>query len=298
MQRQATREPPAPGAAPDIFADLTAWLEQQKQAGVERIYLPPAVRAELFEDIAISPVIPQPAPSPERPPPSEPMPAARPPVQPAARPPSRPAAAPPPSAPPSATDRDWPALASAVAACTACDLHRTRDLPVFGEGSRQAELMMIGAAPGAGEDRDGRPFTDAAGELLGKMIGAMQFSRSEVYLTNVVKCRPAGGRRPTAAEAEACRNYAVNQIKLVRPKVIVLLGEVALHTLLGPRSLTRSRGHWHEFAGIPVMPTYHPAYLLQSPKAKREVWSDLQQAMRRLGRDPRETMRQTRMTKS
>jgi DNA polymerase len=131
-----------------------------------------------------------------------------------------------------------------------------------------------------------------AGQLLTKMIGAMQFARSEVYIANIVKCRPPGNRNPEPDEVEACLPYLQRQIECVKPEVIVLLGAVPLRALLGGRSIRRERGQWRDFHGIPVMPTFHPSYLLRLPEAKREAWADLQQVMHRLGIDPQATKSQ------
>ena len=171
-------------------------------------------------------------------------------------------------------------LCREVAGCTRCALHLSRNNTVFGEGSTNAGLMFIGEGPGFEEDRTGRPFVGKAGQLLDKMISAMQFSREEVYIANIVKCRPPDNRVPMPEEAAACLPYLVKQIELVSPKVIVLLGATAAHYLLGKQEgITRLRGRWLDYQGIPVMPTYHPAFLLRKPEAKREAWSDLQQVM-------------------
>lgn len=177
---------------------------------------------------------------------------------------------------------------SAVASCNRCGLCRTRNHTVFGEGNLQAELMFVGEGPGADEDAAGRPFVGRAGQLLTKMIAAMTFTREEVYIANVVKCRPPGNRNPAPEEAAACLGYLKQQIALIRPKVIVCLGGVALSFLCEHSGgITRARGHWLEFDGIPVMPTFHPAYLLRQESAKKDAWSDLQQVMRALGRTRR-----------
>ena len=214
------------------------------------------------------------------------------PVPPRAAPP--PAAAPqfvsPPPACPSANvaAMDWDELEAAVMQCRACRLCETRRNVVFEDGSRQAELLFFGEGPGADEDAQGVPFVGRAGELLTKMIRAMQFSREEVYICNTVKCRPPGNRNPEPDETEACRAFAERQIELVNPKVIVILGAVPLRFLFpqiygGIRSL---RGKWLEYKGIRVMPTYHPAYLLRTPTAKADAWKDLQQVMAVFGKKP------------
>ena len=183
---------------------------------------------------------------------------------------------------------NWDDLAAAVAGCRACRLCETRRNTVFEDGSRQARLLFFGEGPGADEDAQGIPFVGRAGELLTKMIQAMQFTREEVYICNTVKCRPPGNRNPEPDETEACRAFAERQIELVHPEVIVLLGAVPLRFLFpkiygGIRSL---RGNWMEYQGIRVMPTYHPAYLLRNPAAKAEAWHDLQQVMSIFGKMP------------
>ena len=180
---------------------------------------------------------------------------------------------------------DFPALARMVQQCTNCRLCRSRTNVVFGEGDPNARLMFIGEAPGADEDRQGRPFVGKAGMLLDKMISAMQFSRQEIYIANIVKCRPPENRMPTPEEAQCCIAYLHRQIELVRPEVIVLLGATAAKCLLNVTSgISKMRGRWHSFNNIPVMPTFHPAFLLRQESAKREAWQDLQQVMARFGK--------------
>ena len=199
-----------------------------------------------------------------------------------------PAAAPPsPQGPLPLPMADLEALRAEVCACRRCPLHATRLNPVPGEGDPHARLMFIGEGPGADEDRQGRPFVGAAGQLLDKMIAAMQFRREEVYIANVVKCRPPGNRVPMPEEAEKCLPFLREQIRLIRPEVIVLLGATAAHYLLQRQEgIMRLRGRWLEYEGIPVMPTYHPAFLLRQAQAKRDAWEDLKQVMRRFGKEP------------
>ena len=200
--------------------------------------------------------------------------------------PPRREAPPAPAALPDVSGMDWDALSAAVRDCRNCRLCETRRNTVFGEGNIHAELMFVGEGPGADEDATGRPFVGRAGQLLDKMIAAMTFAREEVYIANIVKCRPPGNRNPGLDEAEACLGYLKRQIALVQPKVIVCLGGVALSFLCRQAGgIMRARGHWIDFAGIPVMPTFHPAYLLRQESAKRAAWSDLQQVMRALGRE-------------
>lgn len=172
-----------------------------------------------------------------------------------------------------------------VLECRRCPLAETRHSVVFGEGDPHAKLMFIGEGPGYDEDMQGRPFIGKAGQLLDKMIAAMQFQREEVYIANVVKCRPPGNRVPSPDEAAACIGYLKRQIELIRPEVIVLLGATAVNFLLGKREgITRLRGKWLGYDGIAVMPTFHPAFLLREASAKREAWADLQQVMKVFGK--------------
>ncbi len=168
--------------------------------------------------------------------------------------------------------------------CRNCELHQRRNNVVFGEGNPQAKLMFIGEGPGMDEDEQGRPFVGAAGQLLTKMINAMQFSREEVYIANIVKCRPPNNRVPLPDEANACLPYLERQIEVIQPEVIVLLGATPLQYILGLTGIMRRRGQWGEYKGIKVMPAYHPAFLLRRPEAKRDVWSDLQEVMKLFGK--------------
>ena len=178
-------------------------------------------------------------------------------------------------------------LCETVRNCRNCPLCETRLNAVPGEGDPRARLMFIGEGPGADEDRQGRPFVGAAGQLLDKMIAAMQFRREDVYIANIVKCRPPRNRAPMPEEARACIGYLEHQIRMIQPEVIVLLGATAAHFLLErEEGIMRLRGRWLEYQGIPVMPTFHPAFLLRQESAKREAWEDLKQVMRRLGIEP------------
>lgn len=164
-----------------------------------------------------------------------------------------------------------------------CKLCEGCTQPVFGDGNPKARLMFIGEAPGADEDIQGRPFVGAAGKLLDKIINAMGLKREEVYITNVVKCRPPGNRKPEKEEVEACEGFLFREIAAVKPRVIVTLGATPLFSLLRIKEgITHVRGNWYEYQKIPVMPTFHPAYLLRSPDKKREVWEDMKQVMARL----------------
>jgi uracil-DNA glycosylase family 4 len=170
------------------------------------------------------------------------------------------------------------ALAAVAATCTRCRLSEGRQKVVFGAGNPAAELMLIGEGPGAEEDRQGLPFVGAAGELLTRIIQAIEMTREEVYIANVVKCRPPGNRDPQPDEVAACRGYLEKQIALVRPRAIVALGRVAAQTLLGNDApIGRMRGQWYQVQGIPAMVTYHPAALLRNQALKRPTWEDMQQ---------------------
>jgi DNA polymerase len=158
---------------------------------------------------------------------------------------------------------------------------------VFGVGDPGAALMFVGEGPGADEDLQGEPFVGKAGQLLTKMIEAMGFRREEVYIANVVKCRPPGNRDPEPDEIAACEPFLKAQIAAVRPRVIVALGRFAVQTLLRDATpITRQRGAWREYEGVKLMPTFHPAYLLRNPAEKGKAWQDLQQVMRELGKAP------------
>jgi len=179
-----------------------------------------------------------------------------------------------------------------VCACTKCaHLACSRTQTVFGVGNPDADLMFIGEAPGVDEDRQGEPFVGRAGQLLTRILKAMNFTREDVYIANILKCRPDtppgsfGNRAPTPTEMQTCRPYLVEQINVIEPKVLVALGAVAVEGLLGMRGTMRElRGRWHAYNNIPLMITYHPAYLLrnQAPSEKRKVWEDMLQVLERL----------------
>lgn len=174
-------------------------------------------------------------------------------------------------------------LAEEAAICTRCVLHERRKQAVFARGNPEAELAFVGEGPGQEEDRKGSPFVGPAGQLLDRMIGAMGFERDAVYVCNVVKCRPPENRTPRPEEAIACARFLVPQLELVAPKVIVALGRCAAENLGVAQAAGPWRGRWGEWRGIPVLPTYHPAFLLRSPEQKRVVWEDLQLVMKRFG---------------
>jgi uracil-DNA glycosylase len=173
--------------------------------------------------------------------------------------------------------------------CTRCVLARLgRKTIVFGEGDPSAELMFVGEGPGADEDEQGRPFVGRAGQLLNKMIEAMGLKREQVYIANVVKCRPPGNRTPEREEIETCSPFLLRQIAVIQPKAIVALGAVAARCLLGLNEpMAKLRGRWFDFRGTRLAVTYHPAFLLRDPRQKKETWKDLQMVMEYLGLKPR-----------
>jgi DNA polymerase len=175
-------------------------------------------------------------------------------------------------------------IRDALGDCKRCKLCTTRSKIVFGSGSPTARVVFVGEAPGADEDKSGEPFVGAAGELLTKMIGAMGLTRDQVYICNVVKCRPPGNRNPESDEIAACDPFLKAQIAAIKPTVIVTLGKFAAQTLLQETTaITRLRGKWRTYENIKLMPTFHPAYLLRSPEEKRKAWEDLQLVMKELG---------------
>ncbi len=176
-------------------------------------------------------------------------------------------------------------LQAEIGDCTRCPLaYAGRHTIVFGEGDPSAELMFVGEGPGADEDATGRPFVGKAGQLLNNMIGAMGLQREQVFIANIVKCRPPGNRAPEFVEATTCSQFLLKQIDIVRPKVIVALGATAATYVLGVRqSLSSLRGQWLSARGVKVAVTYHPAFLLRDPRQKAEAWKDLQRVMAELG---------------
>lgn len=170
--------------------------------------------------------------------------------------------------------------------CTRCDLHRGRTQSVFARGTPDTDLVFVGEGPGYHEDQQGLPFVGRAGQLLDRMIAAMGYERDGVYICNVVKCRPPENRTPLPTEAQACSRFLIPQLDLVRPKAIVALGRCAAENLQVVPPAGRWRGLWGEWRGIPVMPTYHPAFLLRSPQFKKPVWEDLQAVLSVLNREP------------
>jgi DNA polymerase len=175
------------------------------------------------------------------------------------------------------------AIRADIGDCTRCKLHAGRTNLVFGVGNPDARLMFVGEGPGADEDEQGIPFVGRAGQLLTQIIKAMGFERDDVYIANVVKCRPPGNRNPEPDEIERCEPFLLRQIEAIRPAVIVALGKFAAQTLLrSDVPITRLRGQFLKLCDVDVMPTFHPSYLLRNPAAKREVWEDMKKVMARL----------------
>lgn len=282
---------------------LRAWLESERRFGVDHIDLgekPPAKAAPPVHQPARAAERPTHS-TPPHPPQNEPAPPAL--VARARRPQTLLEMDPRPELPPvCGEDLDEQAAAEALSAlnqahvssCKHCPLHAHRTQTVFGDGRARPELVFVGEGPGADEDRQGVPFVGRAGQLLTRMIAAMTLSRDQVYICNIVKCRPPGNRTPTDAEMLACAPYLVRQLALLRPKVIVTLGRPATQTLLATKTpIGKLRGQFHDFPppdlarlGLPtckLMPTFHPAYLLRSPGEKGKAWDDLKQVMRLLG---------------
>jgi DNA polymerase len=264
----------------EALEELRRHLTWLRDAGVREIPEPSRAVA------GVPPAAAAPSPAPPAP-----MPAA--PVSPVhGEAPARAAAAPPAGQPYALTDRGCgsPGLLAVrqdLGECTRCKLGRGRTNLVFGVGNPSAELMFVGEGPGEDEDLRGEPFVGRAGQLLTKMIEAMGFQRGDVYIANVVKCRPPGNRNPEPDEIEACEPFLRAQIAAVRPRVLVALGKFAAQTLLRDTSpISRLRGRWFEYGGVRLMPTFHPAYLLRSPNEKGKAWEDLQLVMKELGKAP------------
>src|SRR4051812_17187967 len=176
-------------------------------------------------------------------------------------------------------------LRDEIGDCRRCKLCAGRTNLVFGVGNPTAHLVFVGEGPGADEDAQGEPFVGKAGQLLDKMIEAMGYARGDVYICNVVKCRPPGNRNPEPDEIAACEPFLQAQLRSIQPKAIVTLGKFAAQTLLrDPAPISRLRGVWREYGGIPVMPTFHPAYLLRSPEEKKHAWADLKAVMKVFGK--------------
>lgn len=282
---------------------LREWLRNERRLGVPHWPVPPAAPPAQSAPRAAPPppAAPRPVPTPLVPLPAAPRPSAAPVLLTASPPRS--------DLPhlrgiPPLCDRELPPDRAAaalqalndgwVANCRGCVLHQGRTQTVFGVGPARPDLVFVGEGPGADEDREGQPFVGKAGQLLNKMIAAMTLSREQVYICNVVKCRPPGNRTPQEDEIAACTPYLVRQLAILRPKVIVTLGAPAAHTLLQTKTpISRLRGRFHDFPPAPwadlglgfapLMPTFHPAYLLRAPWEKVKAWEDLQQVMKQLG---------------
>ncbi|MBR1837385.1 MAG: uracil-DNA glycosylase [Kiritimatiellae bacterium] len=267
----------------DVVRDLRSYVDLEIQSGRRRQPLDRDVVEAFLAGKAASGGSPAAPAAPAVPPPPSPA------LSPSPAPVPRPAASPAPVGAPADASGALAGIAAQIAACKACGLADTRTLPVPGEGNPASpEVMFVGEAPGRDEDVAGRPFVGRAGKLLDKMIAAMGFAREEVFIANVVKCRPPDNRTPTPGEMACCVAFLKSQIAVVRPKTLVALGATAVRGLLGDpsASISRLRGIWTSFEGIPLMPTFHPAYLLRAPAAKRIAWDDLKLVLARLGRTP------------
>jgi uracil-DNA glycosylase family 4 len=184
-------------------------------------------------------------------------------------------------------DPSLEAIREDIGDCRRCKLHEHRKTIVFGEGNPHAKLVFVGEGPGADEDASGRPFVGRAGQLLDKIIVAIGLKREDVYIANIVKCRPPGNRTPERDEVDTCEPFLLRQLAFIRPEVIVALGSPAFQCLLRTREpITRARGEWRDWNGIKVMPTFHPAFLLRSPEKKREVWEDMKKVRDYLNTGP------------
>lgn len=270
---------------------LEAWRDTLRELGVMGLVRPEAVEVPAPQELQTGGRrLEAGVPRPEVPAPKRPIPAkATPPAAGPYIPPTDPVGCPPPEAVAGASS--LAALEAAVRGCLRCPLGPGRLSFVFGEGDPGAGLMFIGEGPGRDEDLQGRPFVGKAGELLDKMIGGLQLTRAQVYIANVVKCRPPDNRTPAPEEAQACLGYLRRQIELIQPKVIVTLGATPLRELLGVKEgITKVRGQWQrlELGGrvLPVMPTFHPAYVLRqyTQEVRRAVWEDLKSAKGELDR--------------
>ncbi|MFC4075865.1 uracil-DNA glycosylase [Salinithrix halophila] len=172
---------------------------------------------------------------------------------------------------------DLEAVHRRYADCIRCPLHAGRTRIVMGEGNPHSPLLFVGEGPGADEDRQGRPFVGRAGQLLNRMLEAAEIPREEVFITNIVKCRPPGNRTPKEEEMETCKTILREQFIAIRPRLLITLGSAPTRALIDPRArITRIRGQWFERKGVRMMPTFHPAYLLRNPAGKRDAWEDFQ----------------------
>jgi uracil-DNA glycosylase len=260
------------------------WLAATGATGIERSAMPPPAEPARPDAARLerssAPARPDARPRPAAPAPSS-APAPAPIIAPA--PPRAPVVAP---LEPEEQRRRLDVLAETVKGCTRCALHAGRTQTVFARGTGASGLCFVGEGPGADEDAQGFPFVGKAGQLLDKMVGAMGLSRDDVYVCNIVKCRPPDNRKPEPEEMAACMPYLAEQLEVLQPQVIVALGATAVQGLFGTsEGITRLRGRWKLYKGeVPVMPTFHPAYLLRDPSKKKEVWDDLQAVLRQMGR--------------
>ncbi len=245
----------------DILANVRAHLEYQRTLGVRAIAVPPVREAEAPAASSPAPrsTAPTPVPAPEK------------------------AAVPHVAVVPVCGSLDE--IRKELGECTRCKLYKGRKTIVFGEGDPMSAIVFVGEGPGFEEDQQGRPFVGPAGQLLTDIIEkGIKIKRAEVYICNIVKCRPPGNRNPEPDEVEACIRFVKQQIAVIKPKVIVTLGNVPTQNLLGTKAgITKLRGTWQEYEGIPVMPTFHPSYLLRSPGEKGKVWEDIKLVMTRMG---------------
>ncbi|MEI8205363.1 MAG: uracil-DNA glycosylase [Kiritimatiellales bacterium] len=250
--------------------NLSDFLEYKKEEGFQALEVSPETLAAL-----------KPAPAPKSAPAQKP--AARP-----SAPRSAPSVAQAPQSGVRVTGKTIEEIAGQIRTCSACPLHASRKNTVPGEGNpNRPDILFVGEGPGADEDAQGRPFVGAAGQLLDKMIEAMGYKREEVFIANIVKCRPPGNRIPLPEEMNACVPYLKAQIALIKPKIIVALGKTAVQGLLQEDvAITKFRGTWCKYEGIDLMPTYHPAFLLRSPSHKGEAWADLKAVLAKLGKEP------------
>lgn len=281
----------------ELLEALIQHLEDLRRQGRQTVAVTPCILAALRHSGSWEANAPQTCPIEENQPAEEQSEPAPPPALPLAE--AAPAIIPPPSLPPSTSTME--SLKATVLTCQKCPhLVRSRRNVVFGVGDIHSPLMFVGEAPGMEEDLQGEPFVGKAGQLLTRIIQAMGFTRDTVYIANILKCRPDtpgqsyGNRKPEPAEIANCISYLDEQIRMVRPQVLVGLGATALQGLLQETTpITRLRGHFREYQGIPLMPTYHPSYLLRntSLKTKREVWEDMLQVLEKLGRPISEKQR-------
>ena len=289
LRSRFSRPPPEPAQAPAPVAPPASSRPAASPEPVAERAAPPPTRP-------LEPSVRPPAPAAAPPRPGLP-PAAGGSRAPAARPPAAgmlldvpPQAARASAALPGVVDGERPTLDQVrreLGDCRRCKLCSGRKNIVFGSGNPRAQLVFVGEGPGENEDLQGVPFVGAAGELLTKMIEAMGFRRDDVYICNVVKCRPPGNRNPEPDEIEACEPFLRAQLAAIQPKVVVALGKFAAQTLLRDSTpITRMRGNWRVYEGIQLMPTFHPAYLLRNPAEKRNAWADLQAVMKVFGKNP------------